>query len=155
MAARPRGADSKTGHQAGGGSCRTGASQKGPFRSGRLRKRASGGLPVAPQSHKPMASPLPQQERPFLSISSQSMFGQAIRAQCWGPGTATSPMEAAASLLLSSINARKNEERHGGGELRARPGGLKPCRVEFACPSIWRDQSGQRRESEGWSLRLF
>lgn len=144
MAARPRGADSKTGHQAGGGSCRTRASEKGPFRSGRLRKRANGGLPVAPQPHKPTASPLPQQGSPFLSISSQPMFGQAIRAQSWGPRTATSLMEAAASLLLSSINAIKNEERHGGGELRAQPGGLRLCWVEFACPSIWRDRRGQR-----------
>lgn len=77
------------------------------------------------------------------------MFGEAIRAQSWGPRAATSPMEAAASLLLSSINTRKNEERHGGGELRAQPGGLRPCWVEFACPSLWRDQRGQRRVRVG------
>lgn len=122
MAARPRGADSKTGHQAGGGSCRTGASQKGPFRSGRLRKRANGGLPVAPQSNKPVALPLPQQRRPSLS---RSVFqANLCLARTLGPrdgGSQDSHIahRSCSVSLLSAMNARRNDASHEGGEAQS------------------------------------
>lgn len=118
MAARPRGADSKTGHQAGGGLLPHRGLTERPLQEWQASKEGQWGAPccpTAPQAHGPALAPTGETFFESFGISSQPMFGQDIRAQSRGPGTATYPMGAAASLLLSSVNARKNEERRGGG----------------------------------------
>lgn len=153
MAARPRGADSKTGHQAGGGSCRTGASQKGLFRSGKLRKRASGGLPVAPQPNKPRPHPCPNRED--LLWVFQYFKPPYVWLGYLGPEPHL-PWDPLSHFCLRWVLKRMKRDVRVG-ESRAQPGGLRPCWVvsAFASPSFWRDQGGQRRASEGWALRIL
>lgn len=100
MAARPRGADSKTGHQAGGGLLPHRGLTERPLQEWQASKEGQWGdlyCTTVQQVHGLTLAPTGEIFFESFSISSQPIFGQDLGAQRWGLRTATSLIGAAVS----------------------------------------------------------